>query len=63
VRLSEVIYCFPAFFFPSLQLLHLNLVYWFLARQDYCLESYCHDPGVGVSVTPQGKKYNLGYIF
>jgi hypothetical protein len=33
----------------------------FLARQDNCLESYCHDPGV--SVTPQGKNFNLGYIF
>jgi hypothetical protein len=35
----------------------------FLARQDNCPESYCHDPGVGVGVTPQGKNFNLGYIF
>jgi hypothetical protein len=35
----------------------------FLARQDDCLESYCHDPRVGVGVTPQGKNFNLGYIF
>jgi hypothetical protein len=33
----------------------------FLARRDDCPESYCHDPGVGV--TPQGKNFNLGYIF
>jgi hypothetical protein len=33
----------------------------FLARQDDCPESYCHDPGVGV--TPHGKNFNLGYIF
>jgi hypothetical protein len=31
-------------------------------KQD-CPESYCHDPGVGVGVTPQGKSFNLGYIF
>jgi hypothetical protein len=35
----------------------------FLARRDDCPESYCHDPGVGVGVTPQGKNFNLGYIF
>jgi hypothetical protein len=37
----------------------------FLARRDDCAESYCHDPGVGigVGVTPQGKNFNLGYIF
>jgi hypothetical protein len=39
----------------------------FLARWDDCPESYCHDPGVGVGVgvgvTPQGKNFNLGYIF
>jgi hypothetical protein len=37
----------------------------FLARWDDCPESYCHDPGVdvGVSVTPQGENFNLGYIF
>jgi hypothetical protein len=39
----------------------------FLARRDNCPESYCHDPGVGVGggvgVTPQGKNFNLGYIF
>jgi hypothetical protein len=34
-----------------------------LARRDDCPESYRHDPGVGVSVTPQGKNFNLGYIF
>jgi hypothetical protein len=34
--------------------------YFFLARRDDCPESYCHDPGVGV--TPQGKNFNLGYI-
>jgi hypothetical protein len=39
----------------------------FSARRDDCPESYCHDPGVGVGggvgVTPQGKNFNLGYIF
>jgi hypothetical protein len=36
-----------------------------LARRDNCPESYCHDPGVsvGVGITPQGKNFNLGYIF
>jgi hypothetical protein len=34
---------------------------YFLARWDDCPESYCHDSGVGVA--PQGKKFNLGYIF
>jgi hypothetical protein len=36
-----------------------------LAHRDDSPESYCHDTGVGVgvSVTPQGKKFNLGYIF
>jgi hypothetical protein len=33
----------------------------FLARREDCPESYCHDPGVGV--TPQGKNFNLDYIF
>jgi hypothetical protein len=33
----------------------------FLAHRDNCPESYCHDPGVGV--TPQGKNFNLSYIF
>jgi hypothetical protein len=31
----------------------------FLARRNDCPESYCHDVGV----TPQGKNFNLGYIF
>jgi hypothetical protein len=35
----------------------------FLACRDDCPESYCHDPGGGVGVTPQGKNFNLGYIF
>jgi hypothetical protein len=35
--------------------------FFFLARRVDCPESYCHDPGVGV--TPQGKDFNLGYIF
>jgi hypothetical protein len=37
----------------------------FLACWDDCPESYCHDPGVGGGggVTPQGKNFNLGYIF
>jgi hypothetical protein len=42
---------------------HENTI--FLACRDDCPESYYHDPGVGVSVgvTPQGKNFNLGYIF
>jgi hypothetical protein len=36
-------------------------------QKNDCPESYCHDPGVGVGVsigiTPQGKNFNLGYIF
>jgi hypothetical protein len=40
-----------------------NILSYFLARLDDCPESYCHDPGVGVGVTPQGKNFNLGYIF
>jgi hypothetical protein len=35
--------------------------FFFLPRRNECLESYCHDPSV--SVTPQGKNFNLGYIF
>jgi hypothetical protein len=35
-----------------------------LARRDDCPESYCHDPGVGgIGVTPEGKNFDLGYIF
>jgi hypothetical protein len=40
-----------------------GFIWVFLARRDDCPESYCHDLGVGVSVTPQGKNFNLGYIF
>jgi hypothetical protein len=36
---------------------------FFLACRDDCPESYCHDPGVSVSVTPQGKYFYWGYIF
>jgi hypothetical protein len=38
---------------------------YLLACRDDCPESYCHDHGVGVgiSVTPQWKNFNLGYIF
>jgi hypothetical protein len=39
------------------------LTFFFLAHREDCPESYCHDPGVGVGVTPQGKNFNLGYIF
>jgi hypothetical protein len=46
-------------FFPD----KLFLGRYFLARQDNCLESYCHDPSVSIGVTPQGKNFNLGYIF
>jgi hypothetical protein len=35
----------------------------FLARWDDCPESYCHEPDVGISVIPQGKNFNLCYIF
>jgi hypothetical protein len=35
----------------------------FLACRDECPESYCHGPGVGVSIIPQEKNFNLGYIF
>jgi hypothetical protein len=42
---------------------HAHSLSFFLARRDNCPESYCHDPGVDVSVTPQGKNFNLGYIF
>jgi hypothetical protein len=35
---------------------------YFLSRRDDCPERYCHDPGVGVSIAPQGKYFNLGYI-
>jgi hypothetical protein len=38
-------------------------VFAILARRDECSESYCYDPGVGISATPQGKNFNLGYIF
>jgi hypothetical protein len=38
-----------------------KLPFSFLACRDDCPESYCHDSGVGV--TPQGKNFNLGYIF
>jgi hypothetical protein len=38
-----------------------------VARRDDCPESYCHDPGVGISVgdSPQEKDFSLtlGYIF
>jgi hypothetical protein len=27
---------------------------YFIARQDGCPESYCHDPGVSVGITSQG---------
>jgi hypothetical protein len=39
----------------------IHCLLFLLARRDDCPESYCHDPGVGV--TPQGKNFNLGYIF
>jgi hypothetical protein len=35
----------------------------YLARRDKCLESYSHNPDISVGVTPQGKNFNLGYIF
>jgi hypothetical protein len=40
-----------------------DLNYLLLARRDNCPESYCHDSSVSVGVTPQGKNFNLGYIF
>jgi hypothetical protein len=42
---------------------HYGELSLFLALRYDCPESYCHDPGVGVGVTPQGKNFNLGYIF
>jgi hypothetical protein len=35
----------------------------FLARRDDCPESYCHDPGVGVDVTPQEKTLTWAISF
>jgi hypothetical protein len=64
-------YAFDALIFHFHQVMALGLrkisgipcFLHFLARQDDCPESYCHDPCVGVGVTPQGKNFNLGYIF
>jgi hypothetical protein len=45
----------------NIYMIYLFMEFSFLARRDNCPKSYCHDPGVGVSL--QGKNFNLGYIF